>query len=410
VADDESLDETTPQPESSPSSSGTDAEHRDEQRRRVLIRTLLVALIVGILVNAVLAGTVHLDFAAATLWGFALYVSGLFLGLLFGIPRIADREREAQAEAVSGAMAAKADRPAAPKAASLRAATSANSNLVEISDWLTKIIVGVGLVELKQLPAHGESLATFMAKAMAPESATSSARYVPIAGAIALFFGVLGFITGYLITRVFLSVLLNIADRDADQARDEIRLPTGRTQPVTDVVGTLVSAVADLQNKVTDAAMQAISPRESGDGSSKPSISSTSGSAVHSRTVLWVDDKPEQNVLQVEILRAAGVQVLEANDTSTALRLLGSHVVTLVITDIHRSKEGSPKGDPAGLQFLRAVAQHRSGDTNLPELVVYSSRNSAERYRLAAISAGATLVTSSPTDLLAKLRSVFGPL
>ena len=102
--------------------------------------------------------------------------------------------------------------------------------------------------------------------------------------------------------------------------------------------------------------------------------------------------------------------MLDAKDTDTALRLLGSHAVTLAITNMHRPLEGSPKGDPAGLHFLRAASEMRAAGSTTPELVVYCSRNSAERYRQLALGAGATLVTASPTDLLVKLRALFGQL
>ncbi len=47
-----------------------------------------------------------------------------------------------------------------------------NSNLVEVSDWLTKIIVGVGLIELKSLPGSARSMAAFIAPSLATDTQT----------------------------------------------------------------------------------------------------------------------------------------------------------------------------------------------------------------------------------------------
>src|ERR1039458_5970739 len=59
--------------------------------------------------------------AVASLWALAALASGAFAGLLFGIQRVRPDETSK---------------------------TEINNNLAEVSDWLTKIIVGVGLIEL----------------------------------------------------------------------------------------------------------------------------------------------------------------------------------------------------------------------------------------------------------------------
>lgn len=55
-----------------------------------------------------------------------------------------------------------------------------NTNLEQISDWLTKIIVGVSLVESQTLLQKTQSAATFMAKSMARvDEATAFEMYAP---------------------------------------------------------------------------------------------------------------------------------------------------------------------------------------------------------------------------------------
>lgn len=66
-------------------------------------------------------------------------------------------------EAAQRAVTAAAASPAAP-----RASLTVNTNLEQISDWLTKIIVGVSLVESKALLDQMERAASFMARSIAP--------------------------------------------------------------------------------------------------------------------------------------------------------------------------------------------------------------------------------------------------
>src|SRR5450432_4116492 len=68
----------------------------------------------------------------------ASYISGFFLGFLFGIPkRNTDKE----------------------------SAYNLSTNLVDISDWLTKIIIGLGLIEIKRIPGYLMSIGEYIQKA-----------------------------------------------------------------------------------------------------------------------------------------------------------------------------------------------------------------------------------------------------
>src|SRR5665647_3653800 len=65
----------------------------------------------------------------------ASYISGFFLGFLFGIPkRNTDKE----------------------------SAYNLSTNLVDISDWLTKIIIGLGLVEIRRIPGYLQSVGEYI--------------------------------------------------------------------------------------------------------------------------------------------------------------------------------------------------------------------------------------------------------
>lgn len=169
---------------------------RDDTRTTVvaLFLVMLFALICVSLAQHQISRATRLNDseALAALWGVGTLTAAALLGFLFGIPRAAQQ-------------------PAGPtldaRGREVRAAgLTPNTNLEQISDWLTKIIVGVGLVEARSIAAHAIALAQFM-------SATSGGVASPsLALAILITFGGLGFLLGYLTTRMFLSPVFSLAD------------------------------------------------------------------------------------------------------------------------------------------------------------------------------------------------------
>jgi CheY-like chemotaxis protein len=121
-------------------------------------------------------------------------------------------------------------------------------------------------------------------------------------------------------------------------------------------------------------------------------------------TVLWVDDRPEGNALEVAKLRDDGVEVLQARSTAEAMDVLTlRRGVRAVITDLGRD-EGGEFRPHAGLALLR---QLREAGFELPVLV-YTSPRGVARDRDDALAAGAARVTASPTELFAALRELLG--
>jgi predicted phage tail protein len=117
--------------------------------------------------------------AALVLAGASLF-SGVLVGFLFGIPKTLQRKTEPSASAPS-------DTDYQP-----------NTNLEEISDWLTKMLVGVGLVELGQVPRAIDSIAAYW------ERCFGTACPRPFAAGVIVYFAVIGFLLGYLWTRLAL--------------------------------------------------------------------------------------------------------------------------------------------------------------------------------------------------------------
>jgi tetratricopeptide (TPR) repeat protein len=136
-------------------------------------------------------------FAIAVLVAGAAFLGGALLGFLFGIPRLlANDAAAAPAAAAGGAPAAPARSPYAP-----------NTNLEQISDWLTKILVGVGLVELGKISKGTKKLVDFLAPALGGPTTGPSFGL-----AVLFLYAVSGFLIVYLVTRVYLGRAFAQAD------------------------------------------------------------------------------------------------------------------------------------------------------------------------------------------------------
>lgn len=127
-----------------------------------------------------------------TLWAIGCLVCGAVIGFLFGVPK-------------TGADKAPADKPATGQA---RGGYRPNTNIEELSDWLTKMIVGVGLVQLHAIGPWIHRVATDIAAGLLTRDnvrATNMEEAVSFAEAIVVYFSVAGVVQGYLSTRLFLA-------------------------------------------------------------------------------------------------------------------------------------------------------------------------------------------------------------
>lgn len=175
---------------------------------------LIVLLAVGNLVsNGVASLTTVLRFTGgAALLCAAAGMLGILVGFLFGIPRT-----PIGIEGQPGGV---------------------NTNLEQISDWLTKILVGVGLTQLESLPTRLWAIAGKLADAL-PQSDGRQA----IVLALLSYGAAAGFLTGYLLTRLFLAPALRRADRKAAL----LALPTLRTTRDLDATGRIDKLVEKLK-------------------------------------------------------------------------------------------------------------------------------------------------------------------
>lgn len=131
--------------------------------------------------------------ATSLLTASASFASGALLGFLFGIPRSLAASRQENDDDAAGAASRRLIEP--------------NTNLEQISDWLTKILVGIGLVQLKQIGEGIGNLAEGLAPGLGGEPNGQA-----VAIALMVSFAITGFLCAYLFTRLRLQGAFALAD------------------------------------------------------------------------------------------------------------------------------------------------------------------------------------------------------
>lgn len=199
-----------------------------------------------------------------SIFGIALFIAGAsaitggLLGFLFGIPKTLQQEKPDKATKDEQDKEKPADRNSV--------SYQANTNLEQISDWLTKILVGVGLTQLNSLPGALRSFGEFCTPGLGnkPES--------PILAIVILFFfSICGFLICYLWTRLYFGKELRKADLEmfGDQiAKVENKVNELEKQAETDARAMLIaqrqlnpgSDTPPVSQAELDAAIKAASP------------------------------------------------------------------------------------------------------------------------------------------------------
>ena len=165
--------------------------------RDLFVTAILLGIFLFIaVVTVLLAGVARIG--PALLWCYGCLVGGFIVGFLFGFPRVIAEGRPA------GDRAEDHTRPLAQR-------LGINTNLEQVSDWLTKIIVGVGLVELKNVPGYVRRAGDYIGAGFG-ESSQAVVFQQRLAAGIVVSFGGLGALAGYLLTRMFFSAAFARAD------------------------------------------------------------------------------------------------------------------------------------------------------------------------------------------------------
>lgn len=128
--------------------------------------------------------------------GIAAFISSFFMGTLFGMPKRNNKKENNY---------------------------SLNNSLVEISDWLTKIIVGIGLINLKEIPGYLISLGEYVRASSKYDGQLLNVYTI----GIVVYFGFLGLFIGYNYMRLVLSNKYKYADdnlirRELEIAKEKV--------------------------------------------------------------------------------------------------------------------------------------------------------------------------------------------
>lgn len=212
-----------------------------------------VLLFIAIVVSALAAGLgnggasadlrIFLQVSAigAVVAGASAMVAWLF-GLLFGIPRSIARPNDPAPPSANAAH---------PNAG--QPTSRVNTNLEDVSDWLTKTLIGVGLTQLNSIPHKLWQYALAMDQASLNGKAGGA---VFILG-VALTGAAGGFWVGYVTTRTFLTFLFDLFGKpslgDVAPAADPANLQfDAQRRPVASTDPLVVAADTKLRNVALD--------------------------------------------------------------------------------------------------------------------------------------------------------------
>ncbi len=149
---------------------------------------IVIAIAIGLaaLLWAVLTGIAP---AASLMWAMACLALGYFFGFLFGIPHSTSPATTSTGAAVS----------------SPPSALAPSSNLVQVSDWLTKMVVGISLASMQTIWPFLKVVAMYVAGSRNPAANAFGM-------ALIIFFSIIGFVYGYIQMRVTMSIEFAQAD------------------------------------------------------------------------------------------------------------------------------------------------------------------------------------------------------
>jgi CheY-like chemotaxis protein len=315
-----------------------DAFREYERATNVIIGALLIGLLAlpaFALQASALVPALGICAAGLALVG-AGFAIGAVIGFLFGIPR------RLQEPSVQPAKDAEVPSPRGLPWAG-------NTSLEQISDWLTKIIVGVGLTQLLNLPTALASLGSVVGPALGGFPASASFGTLAF-----VYFAIGGFFTAYLWTSLRLTSLLVSSEEEAKRAQ---------------------AHEVDLQIRAIEVATDLRSVASSGE--SIPSVSAepidkAPVSPSRPARILWVDDRPSNNAREMKQLKEQGFEVTPRTDSSAALADLKADPsrYDVVITDLKRGSDRQ-----AGYRFLQAAG---AGTESMPRFVVYTLSSNPE--------------------------------
>lgn len=161
--------------------------------------------------------TSHLVGASIALLGAAgAFAIGAALGFLFGLPRWSE-----QAPPAAPAVATSGQPPGVETlgtAATVLAPVRHNTGLEKVMDWLTTLIVGLGLVHLRDAYNYATDISIWLTRAISGDVMASYPANGSAGGAIILAYVVAGFFLSYLWAQRYMPGEMAQAERDSREA------------------------------------------------------------------------------------------------------------------------------------------------------------------------------------------------
>jgi len=171
-------------------------------------------------------------------WILACSISGGFIGFLFGIPKVVQTTGTAGTAETGNDVYRQ----------------QVNTNLSEISDWLTKIIVGLGLVKLTKIPPYLKNIAQAFATGLNDSGTAVPPTAMAFAYGIIIGYFVVGFLFGYLVTRLYLAAEFKEVDKLSTLTELKNQIDTAQAKLENVEAGQSMLTQSLIQNAPTAAA------------------------------------------------------------------------------------------------------------------------------------------------------------
>lgn len=140
--------------------------------------------------------------AITVMIGASAFLVGFVLGFIFGVPRVSEEPAELIHAILTNPESLKTSRHIPFK-------YRVNTNLEQVSDWLTKILVGIGLTQFNTFRQALGEISAQVAMAI------PGLQYAePIIAGSVVFFSLIGFLEGYLLARVVLPGVFTRSEED----------------------------------------------------------------------------------------------------------------------------------------------------------------------------------------------------
>ena len=271
------MDENAPKNEEMPEQIASDVKKNSKSDSNKDIGRVMVFFYFAISIALILTGVGPVKGGrgagiTSVLWATGGLAVGTFAGFLFGIPKILQRNQDSEEpEAAKSNNKSKSDQTYRQQV---------NTNLTEISDWLTKIIVGLGLINLRQIPTFIQGKADVLTTSL--KAFDSAGDYHAFAVAVIVTFPTFGFLFGYLSTRLYLASAFARADLAAINSDLEIKATSGSVESLNERVSVLTTRLDQISSKQTPAKQNNDTPDISLPAGSAPEISTKTPSSKES--------------------------------------------------------------------------------------------------------------------------------